>query len=195
MGRIQDALYCAEATRHDKRSEPARLVRLLHQSGSLDGKEQRFHIESILLGRATHNDVAFDPFEDSTVSAQHAEIRREGEFYVIYDMGSLNGTFVNGFMVRRAILEKGDQIALGRRGPTLVFELEHDDLNPAAGPGHELTQTSTRSRQIDLDDGPDTERIPIFEEEAKPSFTLSIFLFVILAGIVIDVVLNLVRLF
>ncbi len=198
MGRIQDALHRAEAKRQDKRSEPTQLVRLLHQTGSLKNKEQRFHMESILLGRATHNDVAYDPFEDATVSAQHAEIRQEGEFYVIYDMGSLNGTFVNGFMIRRAILEIGDQIALGRRGPTFLFELEHDYLDPAAGPGFEFSRTPPRPRAIDLDDCPDTERIPIFEEEEKqvtPSSVMNLFLFMILAGITIDVILNLMRLF
>ena len=45
-----------------------------------------------LIGRSPECDVFLD---DVTVSRRHAELMREGERFVIRDLGSLNGTFVN----------------------------------------------------------------------------------------------------
>ena len=56
------------------------------------------------------------------MSRQHAELRREGDGYVIVDLGSTNGIEVNGRRVKRAALETGDRIALGQT--ELLFERE-----------------------------------------------------------------------
>lgn len=93
-----------------------------HLSGSRIGEVESFSRESILIGRGRHNDVSMDSFLDPTVSTQHAEIRWEMKAWVLYDMGSLNGSFVNGHRVRRVELRNGDEISLGRAGPRLAFE-------------------------------------------------------------------------
>ena len=95
---------------------------LSHLSGSRIGEIEKFSRESVLIGRGRHNDVALDAFLDPTVSTQHAEIRCEQGCWVLYDMGSLNGSFVNGHRVRRVELRNGDEISLGRAGPRLVFQ-------------------------------------------------------------------------
>lgn len=52
--------------------------------------------------------------EDSTVSRQHARIDRKGGHYVVKDVGSLNGTYVNRSPVNReAVLNDGDEIRIG----------------------------------------------------------------------------------
>lgn len=94
-----------------------------HVRGSRSGKSDVVDRESILIGRGDGNDVILDAFQDPTVSAQHAEVRLENGEVVLYDMGSLNGTFLNGVSVRRAELHQGDQIALGRQGPLLRVDL------------------------------------------------------------------------
>ncbi|MEE9392062.1 MAG: FHA domain-containing protein [Planctomycetota bacterium] len=94
-----------------------------HLSGSRSGEVESFASSSVIIGRGEENDLAFDPFEDAVVSTQHAEIRFESDGFVLYDMGSLNGTFLNGLPVRRACLSKGDEIGLGRKGPRLLFDL------------------------------------------------------------------------
>jgi two-component system cell cycle response regulator len=48
------------------------------------------------------------------VSRTHARVRRDGEAYVVEDLGSTNGTAVNGQRVARAVLGSGDRIAIGR---------------------------------------------------------------------------------
>jgi pSer/pThr/pTyr-binding forkhead associated (FHA) protein len=65
---------------------------------------------ALVIGRSTGCDLTLG---DSTVSRWHAELIRDGERWVVRDMGSTNGTRVNGWRVRRAVLEPGDVLALG----------------------------------------------------------------------------------
>ena len=62
-------------------------------------------------GRDRGNQIVLD---GATVSRKHAEFRRQGARYVVSDLGSLNGTYVNGERVELAVLAIGDQIRIGR---------------------------------------------------------------------------------
>ncbi|MCA9320823.1 MAG: FHA domain-containing protein [Planctomycetes bacterium] len=138
MGQTQDRLNEALAIRdhtvsaHSFNANEFKVV-LRHLSGSRTGSIQVLDRQSILLGRGNINDVAFDLFQDAVVSSHHAEIREESGRYVLYDMGSLNGTHLNGHLVGRAAIEEGDLIGLGRSGPRLRFELQR---RPAAEAVH-----------------------------------------------------------
>lgn len=98
-----------------------------HLTGSRRGSEERFAGGSVGIGRGRTNRIALDPELDRTVSARHAEIRCEQGGLVLYDLGSLNGTYVNGRRVRRSELADGDEIGLGREGPRLMLRLERGD--------------------------------------------------------------------
>jgi hypothetical protein len=63
------------------------------------------------LGRQADNDLVLD---DATVSRHHAQIRRRYGRYVLYDLGSRSGTFVNGARIREVALAPGDVISLAR---------------------------------------------------------------------------------
>lgn len=65
----------------------------------------------ITIGRATDNDIP-SQFED--VSENHAEIRLEGKSVVIEDLNSTNGTFVNGFRIKKQVLQPSDEVLLGK---------------------------------------------------------------------------------
>jgi len=52
-------------------------------------------------------------------SGRHAEIRNENGRYLLIDMGSRNGTWLNGQRIKHAALDAGDEIELGRGGPKL----------------------------------------------------------------------------
>jgi pSer/pThr/pTyr-binding forkhead associated (FHA) protein len=56
-----------------------------------------------VLGRARTCDVTVD---DPSVSRQHAELRPEGEGWLVADLGSTNGTFVNGRRIQTAPLHE-----------------------------------------------------------------------------------------
>jgi hypothetical protein len=63
------------------------------------------------LGRATGNAVIID---DGYTSSSHAEIVREGDGWLVRDLGSTNGTFVNGRQVHgQTRIQPGDEIAFG----------------------------------------------------------------------------------
>ncbi len=62
------------------------------------------------LGRDSSN---FIQVHDTEVSRRHAEIRREGELYTVVDLGSSNGTYVNGERIDRHQLASGDRLQVG----------------------------------------------------------------------------------
>ena len=75
----------------------------------IDGAEWSLHT-STRIGRSASCDVVLD---DDSVSRRHAEIALRGGVCVIRDLGSCNGTWVNGRAVRRARLRRGDELQLG----------------------------------------------------------------------------------
>jgi hypothetical protein len=64
----------------------------------------------ILLGRSRECDIQLD---DPNTSRRHAEVRREGNAWVVADLGSTNGIKVNGQRVAEAELHPGDEVTLG----------------------------------------------------------------------------------
>src|SRR5438270_13276029 len=70
----------------------------------------------IRIGRGAACDVRFDPQLDGRVSAYHAEIRFSQGHYVIVDVGSPNGTLLNGKVVRQHRLRSGDRLRFGAGG-------------------------------------------------------------------------------
>ncbi len=54
------------------------------------------------------------PIEDDAASRKHARIRRYGDTFVVTDLGSTNGTYVNDIIVHERPLVAGDQIKIGR---------------------------------------------------------------------------------
>ena len=73
-----------------------------------------------LLGRGTDCDLRM---VDPGVSRHHAELRVEDGQVVLVDLGSTNGTLVNGQPVRRVVLTDGTNVTLGRT--TMVFHQDN----------------------------------------------------------------------
>ena len=68
--------------------------------------------DPVTMGRASDCNVVL---ADPTVSKRHAELRRQGTDVVLVDLGSTNGTWLNGrriFAAQR--LKKGDKVKIGR---------------------------------------------------------------------------------
>lgn len=83
-----------------------------------DGSHVSIGDGPVVLGRLPESDVVIN---DPNVSRRHAEFRRTGDGVVVTDLGSTNGTRVNGVPVREHLLASGDEITVGTS--TLVFEL------------------------------------------------------------------------
>jgi hypothetical protein len=83
-----------------------------------DGRRLQVGPEPLVIGRLPECAVVL---QDSNVSRRHAELRRVGEGVVLTDLGSTNGTRVNGTPVREQILVSGDEIGVG--STRLIFEM------------------------------------------------------------------------
>jgi hypothetical protein len=71
-----------------------------------------------LIGRSPDCHVFLD---DVTVSRRHAEIVRENDTYVIRDLGSLNGTFVNRHRIETSVLAADDEVQIGKYRMTFLL--------------------------------------------------------------------------
>jgi len=93
-------------------------------TGSRAGHRERFTKPVIAIGRHPLCDFQFDPQQDLDVSTRHAEIRAVEDGYVLVDIGSTNGTYVNGVRIaRERRLESGDEVAFGEFGPKVRLEI------------------------------------------------------------------------
>jgi hypothetical protein len=77
---------------------------------SYNGTSREVDRQKLVIGRSRDCDIQL---ADANVSRRHAELRQEGASYWIVDLGSTNGTEVNGKRVKRAKLQTGDTITLG----------------------------------------------------------------------------------
>lgn len=83
---------------------------LVIAEGKETGREFVFEQASVLIGRTSDCDVVlYDP----GVSRQHARVFTDGAKFFVEDMGSSNGTKVNGAIVKKKQLADGDAITLG----------------------------------------------------------------------------------
>jgi pSer/pThr/pTyr-binding forkhead associated (FHA) protein len=67
--------------------------------------------DEVNSGRHPDSDIFLD---DVTVSRKHANFRREGSTFVVRDVGSLNGTYVNRERIDEATLHTGDEVQIGK---------------------------------------------------------------------------------
>lgn len=79
--------------------------------GADQGKRFEFKATPVALGRDNSNAIRL---HDTEVSRRHAELRQEDETYRVVDLGSANGTFVNGQLIDQAALKSGDRLQLGQ---------------------------------------------------------------------------------
>jgi hypothetical protein len=119
-------LHTPESGEHTEQFSPAVRDELLEQLGALDVNGPALVVRSgggrtgetfapqgdrTTIGRSPDCGVFLD---DVTVSRRHAAlVERDGQ-WVIEDLGSLNGTFVNRRRVEAATLEDGDEIQIGK---------------------------------------------------------------------------------
>ena len=107
-------------------------------SGSRAGQRETVTAGRTTIGRHPSNGVRFDPEKDRDVSSRHAELSMVNGQWMLKDMGSTNGTFVNGTrLAREVILADGDVVSFGAEGPRaevrLSGEIAGTMVSPARG--------------------------------------------------------------
>jgi S1-C subfamily serine protease len=117
-------------------------IRLSLLTGGRAGAIARFRSGPVLLGRGPQAGVQLDPEVDLAVSARHAVLEWEEGTWFVQDLGSTNGTLLNGTPLEgRRPLEDGDRIQLGATGPVVRFQRERGEAaaveggQSTAGPG------------------------------------------------------------
>jgi pSer/pThr/pTyr-binding forkhead associated (FHA) protein len=83
---------------------------LVFAGGDEDGKKIPLDRQRVTFGRNAKNTV---PLNDAGASGFHAEIAREGGAYILRDLGSTNGTLVDGEPVSETALQHGARIRMG----------------------------------------------------------------------------------
>jgi hypothetical protein len=92
---------------------------------SLDGvvvKEVQLSKSRSTIGRRPYNDIVI---ENLAVSGQHAVLENTGRQVILKDLGSTNGTYVNGKPIRKQALQYGDQIEIGKYKIAYVEKTGH----------------------------------------------------------------------
>ena len=117
------------------------MIRLTHLSGSQRGTSSSSPKAVVRMGRGADCDVRFDANIDVKVSTHHAEIRFEDGTYFLIDVGSTNGTLINGKRVQRQKLRDGDKFHLGGEGgPEIQFQIDHAPAMAGNGRGQPVQQ-------------------------------------------------------
>lgn len=91
-------------------------------AGSLAGTTVQLAGESLTLGRHPENNLRFSPDADLAISARHAVLLRSRAGWTLRDLGSRNGSYVNGKrIVTEVLLRSGDRLGFGAPEPMALF--------------------------------------------------------------------------
>jgi hypothetical protein len=104
-----------------------------------DNKLGEYPIEagkSLTIGRKESNDISI---ENLAVSGHHAKVDAVGEEYLLTDLKSKNGSFVNKELVTTHWLKHGDKIIIGKH--CLVFEYKEGEKRPPEAAAGNMDQT------------------------------------------------------
>jgi pSer/pThr/pTyr-binding forkhead associated (FHA) protein len=104
-------VYAPEAE-PEPESEPEPEPEARPETATLEWPGGTYVIEqrTVVIGRSSECDLQLD---DANASRRHAEVRRIGDGYSLVDLGSTNGTEVNGQRIQETALMNGDVISVG----------------------------------------------------------------------------------
>lgn len=124
---------------------PAKQFALRFISGKYQGGEFPLpHGREIVVGRSSELDMVL---VEDMVSRRHAKITLTDDQIVIQDLGSTNGTFVNGEKIKRARLHEGDRVLIG----TSIIKLVASEVGATPDPSRsnlEDVAAGRRSSQV-----------------------------------------------
>src|SRR5688572_19952246 len=114
------------------------MARLLLLSEGFNGRSYELKVDKTTVGRVSDN--AFE-IPEASVSSHHAEIILRGNDVLIRDLGSTNGTFINGEKITEAVLQPGQTLRFG----TVELRLDTGEgpVSPAKPPA-----AATRTKQV-----------------------------------------------
>jgi DNA-binding NtrC family response regulator len=115
-------------------------------SGAQRGLERVVDADVLRIGKSDANDLVLD---DETVSRAHCEIIRDRKGYLVRDLGSTNGTLLDGAEIKEAYLRPGATLTVGKVELKLRTFSERIELLPSERESFgELVGRSLRMREI-----------------------------------------------
>jgi S1-C subfamily serine protease len=121
-------------------------LRIQVLSGSFRGESFEFEHDRIVVGRGGDCILRFDPASDLSVSSRHARLVRGSEGWIVEDLASTNGTYVNGKpAVGPTRLREGDLVQFGRGGPEVRVSLSYANSRGGSPGAADATRTSSGS--------------------------------------------------
>lgn len=134
----------------DAPAVPMRIV-IDHIDGTRRGQRQELEArERIRFGRHPECEVSFDAHRDIDASSRHAELRPVDDSWVLVDLGSSNGTFVEGHRTTEAPVAAGvaTMVEFGPGGPRLRIFIGDDSAISALMPPPRPRKLPMRRRLI-----------------------------------------------
>jgi len=119
------------------------MARLVLLSEGFTGKTYELKVDKTTVGRVSDN--AFE-IPEASVSSHHAEIHLRGNDIFVKDLGSTNGTFINGEKITEGVVKPGQILRIGM----VEMRLETRDAAPAAK--KLLDQTRVIPQGVKLDE-------------------------------------------
>ena len=125
--------------------------------------------QSLTIGRKESNDISI---ENLAVSGHHAKIDSVGDGFILTDLQSKNGSFVNNELVSTHWLKHGDSITIGKHN--LVFAYGEDEERPDEMPeGMDQTMVMDTEKHRDLLAQTAPKAEDAADEEKEPTGVLS----------------------
>ncbi len=115
--------------------------RLVCLTGEKRGKAYPLKIDRVVIGRSPHCHITVD---DKKASREHVEIVRIKNNFIISDLGSQNGIFVNGKKVKQQQLAAGDKFSVGET----VYEFKTGHSQPASHQKVKTPEKNEKSRKL-----------------------------------------------
>lgn len=122
---------------------------------SVEGEEKTYKLiphRALKIGRDPANDIVL---RDAKVSRVHAEIVYEKGFFVVHDLASANGTFINGKRIRVAPLTDGAELKLGNSFLTFSEEIQAPRPPGTESPAERLDREAEPAAQPSDDSASD----------------------------------------
>ena len=164
-------------------------------SGGRAGHREVFDKPYLTLGRDPQSDLALDPNQDLDASTRHAAVVRSGDHFVVRDLGSRNGTFVNGHRITGdQELKAGDRVRFGPQGPEVEFHPVADGAEqvvpamraPAAAPKATAAPAApSAARTPPTPSATSVLRAQVTQQAARYRWALVVLAFVVVAAVVV----------
>lgn len=114
--------------------------------GSLSGQKVEFEGNEVIIGRSSASTLQVD---DPSVSGRHCQISRDGSAFILRDLGSTNGTSLNGVPIKEERLYRGDVFSAG----SVRIMIDGDDVE-AAAPTASVASSEAVATEAGVSEGP-----------------------------------------